>query len=161
MNVFVIMPIDGEFDTVYRALIKTPLESAGYSVSRANDPEGGRIVHQNIYDQIIQNLWDVDYILANLTNFKPNVVYELGIAHTLNKRTIQISQNLDGKLPFDIKSQNVISYKRDDDRRSELSAQVLEVLRLSDAGQYMFSNIIDDFVRRSSRKIVTEPPART
>ena len=160
MNIFVIMPFDRDFDEVYSDQIKGPLELAGYSVSRADDPASDRVVHQNIYDQIIQNLWDADYIIADLSNFKPNIVYELGIAHTLNKKTIQISQRLEERIPFDIKSQNVILYRKDQVGGNELPNSLLNVLRLSTQSKYVFSNIVDDFVNRSARKIITVPPAR-
>lgn len=173
MKVFVIMPFDPEFYLVYRNLIKLPLEGAGFTVSRADDPYADRTVHQNIYDEIVENLWDADYIIADLTNYKPNVIYELGIAHALNKRTIQISQNLDTRIPFDIKSQNVISYSvdnvdvneretsRDVEITSDVSDNLLGVLRLAGQGRYIFSNIVDDYVHRSKRRIITVPSARS
>lgn len=154
------MPFDPEFHAVYWDLIKSPLEGAGFTVSRADDPFADRAIYQNIYDEIVENLWDADYIVADLTNYKPNVVYELGIAHTLNKRTVQISQQLDIAIPFDIKSQNVISYSVNDDGASDLSAKVLDVLGLARRNLYIFSNIVDDYISRSTRKIITDPPAR-
>lgn len=154
------MPFDPEFDGVYRDLIKAPLEVGGFRVSRADDPKRGTVVHQNIYDEIVRNLWDADYIIADLTNYKPNVIYELGIAHTLNKRTVQISQQLDRAIPFDIKSQNVISYSVDNHGVSNLPSKVLEILGLASRNLYIFSNIVDDYISRSSRKIITDPPTR-
>ena len=106
------MQFDDEMDTVYRDLIKAPLTKLGIVVNRADAPGEDEVLHENIYDRIVQSLWDADYIIADLTRNNANVAYELGIAHTLNKRTIQISQNLN--IPFDIKSQNVISYSLTD-----------------------------------------------
>lgn len=160
MNVFVIMKFDEEMNAVYRDLIKSPLEKAGYSVSRADDPNTDYVVYENIYDRIVQHLWDADYILADLTKFRPNVFYELGVAHTLNKRTIQISQKLDKDIPFDIKSQHVISYDVSTAGTSNVTSEILEVLDLARQGRYVFSNIVDDFVKRTSRRIVTVPEAR-
>lgn len=159
MKVFVIMSFDADLYDVYSRLIKTPLEREGYRVSRADDPYEDDVVHENIYDRIVQGLWDSDYVIADLTKYKPNVFYELGIAHTLNKRTIQVSQNLD--IPFDIKSYNVISYIVDNCNESELTSRVLEVLRRSEQGKYIHSNIVDDFAKRMSRRIDTVPSARS
>ena len=132
MNVFVIMPFDSELDAVYRDLIKDPLEDAGYRVSRADDPSRDGVFYENIYDQIVQNLWDADYIIADLTGSNPNVTYELGIAHTLNKRTLQISQSLD--LMFDIKSQNVIPYIVEGEQPSGLSEKLLSAIERAEQG---------------------------
>ncbi len=158
MNVFVIMPFDSEFDVVYRDLIKHPLEDAGCTVSRADDPSENSVFYENIYDQIVLNLWDADYIIADLTGSNPNVTYELGIAHALNKRTIQISQSLD--LMFDIKSQNVIPYIVEGDHRSGLSRKLLSVIERAEQGNYVFSNIVSSFARVASRQIITQPSAR-
>ena len=127
-------------------------------MSRADDPSADELLHENIYDRIIQSIWDADYVIAELTSSNANVAYELGIAHTLNKRTIQISQNL--KIPFDIKSQNVISYRFDEEGKSELSERILEVIRRTEEGMYIYSNIVHDFIVRTSREITTVPPAR-
>lgn len=152
------MPFAHEFDAVYRELIKTPLEQSGLRVSRADDPRQGTLVHQNIYDEIVQNLWDADYIIADLTESNPNVTYELGIAHALNKKTIQISQNLN--LMFDIKSQNVIHYSVQGDEKSDLPNSLLNAISRAEQDNYIFSNIVSDFARRASRTIITQPPAR-
>lgn len=157
MNVFVIMPFDSEFDAVYRDLIKDPLENAGHKVSRADDPGKDEVFFENIYDQIVSNLWDADYIIADLTGSNPNVTYELGIAHTLNKRTIQISQTLD--LMFDIKSQNVIFYIVDGDHKFDLSEKLLSVIERAEHGNYIFSNMVSNFARIASRQIITQPSA--
>ncbi len=158
MNVFVIMQFDNEMNMVYHNLIKKPLAQKGYIVSRSDDPSDEEILHENIYDRIVQNLWDADYVIADLTRNNANVAYELGIAHTLNKRTIQISQNL--KIPFDIKSQNVISYIVDEQGKSKLSERILEVIQRAEKGKYIFSNIVHDFLARTGREIDTQPPAR-
>ena len=158
MNVFVIMPFDSEFDAVYLDLIKEPLENAGYTVSRADDPSEDSVFYENIYDQIVLSLWDADYIIADLTESNANVTYELGIAHTLNKRTIQISQTLD--LMFDIKSQNVIPYIVEGDRRSGLSEKLLSVIKRGEQGNYVFSNMVSNFATIASRQIIAQPSAR-
>ena len=152
------MQFDEDMDTVYHELIKRPLEQHGYIVSRSDDPSSEELVHDNIYDRIVQSIWDADYIIADLTRDNSNVAYELGIAHTLNKRTVRISQNL--KIPFDIKSQYVISYRIDEEGKPELSERLLDVIQRAEKGKYTFSNIVHDFIDKTSREITTIPPAR-
>lgn len=159
MHIFVIMPFSEDLEGVYRDLIKVPLEQEGYIVSRADDPSEYHVYHENIHDQIVQSLWDADYIVADLTGSNPNVTYELGIAHTLNKRTIQIAQSFDQL--FDIKSQNVIEYGTEADSPKELPSQLLRALDRAKRGDYVFSNIVSNFARTASRSISTAPPARS
>ena len=159
MHIFVIMPFSEDLEGVYRDLIKAPLEQEGYIVSRADDPSEYHVYHENIHDQIVQSLWDADYIVADLTGSNPNVTYELGIAHTLNKRTIQIAQSFDQM--FDIKSQNVIGYSADADSPNDLSTKLLRAIDRAERGNYVFSNIVSNFARKESRVIATDPPARS
>ena len=50
------------------------------------------------------------FIIAELSHNNPNVFYELGIAHSLGKKTICITQNSDD-IPFDIKHLRHIKYE--------------------------------------------------
>jgi hypothetical protein len=49
-------------------------------------------------------------VIAECTGRNPNVFYELGIAHTLNKPGILITQNIDD-VPFDIRQLRHIEYQ--------------------------------------------------
>ena len=102
--VFVITPFTDEHLELYKAL-KNEFENL-YEFVNAGDT--GNV--QNILKDIIQPIYDADIILADLTGLNSNVMYELGIAHTMNKKTIMITQdNLDG-LPFDLKQYRTQRY---------------------------------------------------
>ncbi len=152
MNIFVIMPFKPDMKWIYSDVIKAPLERQGYKVSRADDPKDDGTVHQDIYDDIMENLWYADYIIADLTENNPNVFYELGIAHTLDKRTIRISQQLD--IPFDIKWHTVISYRANEERAGELARTILGIIHRSEKGDYKFSNIVSKYLSTQSKRIV-------
>jgi hypothetical protein len=65
-----------------------------------------------ILKDILSNLHVADVILADLTDSKPNVFYELGIAHAITNRTVMVSQSLNF-VPSDLKSYGVICYDPD------------------------------------------------
>lgn len=52
--------------------------------------------------------------VADLTGYSPNVMYELGIAHALDKDSVLLIHNPDGEippnLPFDIQAQRIHAY---------------------------------------------------
>ena len=144
-------------DMVYYSHIKVPLENAGFIVSRSDDPDTDSVRHQNMYDQIVQDIWDADFVVADLTKCNGNVYYELGIAHTLRKPTIQVSQHL--RIPSDIDSRWVYTYSVDTIGDSELRDKLLEIFRLAEQGKYIFSSMIDDFLLRTGRQITTNPPS--
>ena len=159
MRVFVITKFDdAEMDMVYHDCIKSPLENEGHVVTRADDPSSDEVLLENIHDHIVQSLWDADIVIADLTRDNVNVAYELGIAHALNKRTIQISQNLD--IQFDLKSQLVISYGVDNKGKIKLSKRLLDIIRRTENEKYISSNIVHDYIKRTQREIITNPPAR-
>ncbi len=108
----IIMPFSDDFQSFYQD-VKQAVMDAGL------DPI--RLDHLNLTGNAISALRNAlhscDYALAVLTRFNPNVMYELGFAHSQNKITVLICETgPDGKLPelpFDIRSESVICYKND------------------------------------------------
>ena len=102
---FVLMPFGPEWaDEVYEA-IRTACDGKFRSISRA-DEHTGLVVMQDIWLAIQR----AELIIADLTGKNANVFYELGIAHTLGRRTILLSQNR-GDIPFDVGGMRHILYK--------------------------------------------------
>ncbi len=82
-KVFMIMPFEDAFFEIYE-MLKIEFQN-DFEFSNAGD-EGNQ---QNILRDIIQPIFDADIVLADLTGLNPNVMYELGIAHSFNKKTIE------------------------------------------------------------------------
>jgi hypothetical protein len=66
----------------------------------------------SITEDIIRLLDEADLVIADLTGRNPNVVYELGVRHTINKPTIQTTDK-GQDLPFDLVGERTIFFKRD------------------------------------------------
>ena len=127
---FVLMPFS-EFDDiqiVYTNHVKKVLETkCNIRCERADD----------IYDisGVMQSVWEginrARIIIADLTGRNPNVFYELGIAHTLGKPVIMITQSMD-YVPFDLRHLRCIVYtykpKHIDKFEERLSSTVRSVL---------------------------------
>ena len=76
---FVVMPFEDVFNDIYFNNIEKCLSSENYLVKRADS-----FLHQrNILKDIVQNIDRADLIIADVTRLNPNVIYELGIAHSL------------------------------------------------------------------------------
>ena len=120
-SVFVLMPFEEEFDSIYEDLIKQAFEEANFEVIRADDIESQRSILSDIVQQIAQ----CDLIVADLTGSNPNVFYELGIAHGLERKAILMTQNRD-EIPFDLTPYRVLEYsthfKRIEDAKKELAS---------------------------------------
>ena len=105
--VFVLLPFTEPFNTIYTDHIKPSIESIeGLSCLRADD----------IYDNrpIIEDIWrctnEARIIISELTGRNANVFYETGIAHTIGKEVILITQSMDD-VPFDLKHLRCIVYE--------------------------------------------------
>ena len=66
-------------------------------------------------------------IVANITGRNPNVYYELGIAHAIDKPVIMIAQNK-SDLPFDIRAKQIIFYNDNQQLEKELVQMLARVL---------------------------------
>lgn len=122
---FVIMPFSPECEIVYRQLIKPAGETFGLKVLRADDIYSPGVITEQIKAAIHQSI----ICVADVTSKNPNVLYEVGIAHTLGKPTILLSQNVE-QIPFDLRDLRVIIYDIDKIRRARenLVCTIREIL---------------------------------
>lgn len=111
LSVFVMLPFRDEYDDVYMvisdAVKRVSAElSAEISCARADEFGPGKIT-----EQIILAIRNADIVIADLTGSNPNVMYELGFAHGLEKNAIILNQDVHG-VPFDVKDFRQIVYDR-------------------------------------------------
>jgi hypothetical protein len=105
---FVLMPFADVFDTqkVYSEYVKPTVEACGLRCLRADDVYGVSGVMQSIWEAINQSR----VIIADVTGRNANVFYELGIAHTLGKPVVIMTQSMND-VPFDLKHLRCIVYE--------------------------------------------------
>lgn len=139
-KVFVIMPFEDKFLEVYEMLKLKFNEN--YDFNNAGE-EGNQ---QNILKDIIQPIYETDIILADLTGLNPNVLYELGIAHTFNKKTIIITQDELSSLPFDLKQYRAMNYSTHFLKFEELIKYLENNFDGARTGTTVFSNPVKDFL---------------
>jgi hypothetical protein len=110
LNVFMIMPFRDELSQFYDNRLKPYIEKLGFSVKRGDAVRSGKDIITDVWSAINH----ADKIIVELADNNPNVFYELGIADTLGKEILLISQaNPDDKIPFDIAHRRIIFYKPD------------------------------------------------
>ena len=109
MNCFVIMPFASDFDDVY-ATIKSTVQGAADADCRCFRLDETRPAGR-ITDRLLAELRSATICIADLTELKPNVMWELGFAMALDKPTIIVTQSAT-MLPFDIKDMQSIEYNR-------------------------------------------------
>ena len=104
--VFVLSPFGDPFDTLYSDHIKPAVEGVfDLRCMRADDIYSTQGVMEDIWEHTCR----ARLLIADLTKRNPNVLYETGIAHTVGKEVILITQSMKD-VPFDLRHLRHIVY---------------------------------------------------
>ena len=124
-KVFVIMSFKDEYQRTYFEAIKPALHDSKYVCSRMDDKISPGVITSDIIEHIINS----DIIIADISEPSPNVYYELGISHSVGNKTITICrEDKMSRLPFDVQSGRVITYKIDKMGLSYLKNLLLRII---------------------------------
>jgi hypothetical protein len=122
---FVLMPFNDEFKAVFQSIAKG-LQKIGVSVKRADqNPQ------PNIMKNILTGIRDAEYVIVDITGFRPNVMYELGIVHSVKQEDniIVISRDTgDNAVPFNITYQNINYYVDEPESRRRLISRIKSII---------------------------------
>ena len=103
---FVMMPFADPIGSYYEKVYKPAIEKAGLKPVRADNEIFGS---GKIIDQIWSEINSAKVLVAELTSRNPNVFYELGLSHALQKPVVLVSSN-EEDVPFDLHHIRVIYY---------------------------------------------------
>jgi hypothetical protein len=103
---FVVMPFADPLGQHYSLIYEPAIRKAGLRPVRADDEifATGKII-----DQVWSGINTAKVLVAELTSRNPNVFYELGLAHALQKPVVLISAD-ENDVPFDVRHIRVIYY---------------------------------------------------
>ncbi|MCP4675932.1 MAG: hypothetical protein GY854_10585 [Deltaproteobacteria bacterium] len=104
-DLFVLMPFADELNPIYNDHIRKVANALKLSIARADDFFTQESIIQEIWCAIAQST----ILIADCTGRNPNVFYEIGMAHSIGKRVILITQN-PGDIPFDLRHRRYIHY---------------------------------------------------
>ena len=122
---FVIMRFHNDSDPVFDKAIEPALRAQGFQPWRTDRSVSTGDVIAAIRDGINHCF----FVIADTTDDRPNVMYELGLAHATNKPVILLRRaNPDGSLPpapFDFQTQSILKYTDDlEDLRRRLESAI-------------------------------------
>jgi hypothetical protein len=108
-DLFMIMPFRPQFDAIYQNIIRRVVDDLNLTIRRGDD-------FASVTGIIINEVWAAinacRVVVVETTEVNANVYYELGIAHTLGKPAVLLTQEKDvQKLPFDIRHLRFIVYE--------------------------------------------------
>lgn len=108
---FVIMPFHKDFDAVYEKAIEPALRTCGFTPYRTDR----HVVSGNVVERIRDGLRLCYFVIADMTGDRPNVMYELGMAHANQKPVILLrrtapSNSSSTSMPFDVSTESILFY---------------------------------------------------
>lgn len=112
------MPFAAEFNGVLSA-VREACAGVGMTCQRADEIWD--------HDEVIQDVFSLIYrsriVVCDFTTQNPNVFYEAGIAHTLGRHVIPITQDINA-LPFDLRHRRALLYSADEAGLIELQTRI-------------------------------------
>lgn len=106
-KVFIVMQFTNEYNILYNDVIKPVVESYELECVRADEFYTSSPIIKDIIDSIKESY----IIIAEITPDNPNVFYEIGYAHAINKPTILLCDKKREKLPFDVSGFRTLFYE--------------------------------------------------
>ena len=125
---FVIMSLSCSpvLSDLYEFAVKRTVEELGFHCVRADELEH----NEKFVDVVIDAIRDSLFVIADLTEQRPNCYYELGWAHALGKPVIHLI-NRQEPIHSDVQDYNFIIYERIGELRERLRDRVKTTVRIS------------------------------
>ena len=102
--IFVLAPFNNEFYNEF-IVIKEVCSNLGFNCLRGDEKQ----FKGDIFPEMLRYIVQAKVIIANINGRNPNVLYELGVAQSLDKNVILVSKE-PKELPIDIQSQRFLIY---------------------------------------------------
>ena len=140
---FIIMPFKAEKKEVYET-IKRAVQACGLNYDRSDELKKSSL----FINKIISSITSAYYLIVDISDLNANVLYELGIAHTLRDADrVLILKDTETECPSDLKHINYFSY--DKGKNLQLYDHVVNFLKsnhyINDLKELMLLlNIIED-----------------
>ncbi len=103
----------------YLKAIQPTVKRLGYRCERVDEQQ----FNSSITARIRDNIRRARFIIADMTEARPNCYYELAVAHALDKEVIHLTNSLQD-VHFDIKDFNFIVYQSIDELRKKLRERI-------------------------------------
>ena len=122
-HIAVMMPFDQEFNQIYEG-IKTACTDQNMKTLRVDKIYGSTPIINDIFSVISQS----SKVICDLTGRNPNVLYETGLAHALDRDVIIIVQNAED-VPFDLRHIRYIEYLPNNEGIEELKKKLSQFIQ--------------------------------
>lgn len=95
-----------DLDKTYKNIIKPAVEKAGFLCVRADEIQDSGLIDKSMYALLMH----ADLVVADISTYNPNAIYELGVRHAVKPFSTIIIKEQEGKLPFDLDHNRIFHY---------------------------------------------------
>jgi hypothetical protein len=95
-----------DLDKTYKNIIQPAVLLSEYECVRADEIQDSGIIDRSMYALLIQS----DLVIADISTFNPNAIYELGIRHAVKPFSTIVIKEKEGRVPFDLDHTRTFKY---------------------------------------------------
>lgn len=95
-----------DLDKTYKNIIQPAVEQAGFQCVRADEIQDSGLIDKSMYALLMH----ADLVVADISTYNPNAIYELGIRHAVRPFTTIVIKEQDGRIPFDLDHTRIFHY---------------------------------------------------
>ena len=95
-----------DLDKTYTGIIKPAVLEAGYECIRADEIKDSSVIDKSMYVLLVR----AELVIADITTYNTNAIYELGIRHAVRPYSTIILKEIDGNIPFDLNHNRMFLY---------------------------------------------------
>ncbi len=149
---YVIMPFskhvgidEEEWTDVYETIFKPAIEGSGFGYRC----ERSTITTGSFTKNIVENMKNSHVVLADITGFNGNVMWELGVRHSLSSRTIMVARNnvTEKKVISDLSTYGVHFYDNDGRAIETFKKEIKETLKELETNPNKIDSPVLDFIK--------------
>lgn len=96
-----------DLDKTYKNIIQPAVINAGYQCVRADEIQDSGLIDRSMYGLLIH----ADLVIADISTYNPNAIYELGVRHAVRPFSTIILKEKEGKIPFDLDHTRMFKYQ--------------------------------------------------
>jgi len=96
-----------DLNQTYKNIIKPAVTAAGYICVRADEIQGTGLIDTSMYALLMQ----AELVIADISTYNPNAIYELGIRHAVKPFSTIVIKESESKIPFDLNHTRTFTYK--------------------------------------------------
>lgn len=95
-----------DLDQTYKNIIKPAATEAGLDCVRSDEIKESGLIDKSMYALLMR----ADLVIADISTYNPNALYELGIRHAVRPYSTIILKEKSGKIPFDLDHNRIFQY---------------------------------------------------